>query len=428
MKYYIQKGVHHKPVKWVMELIAKHFRISFHEVLHPDQANITIGIDPNYHVRLSHSFYEKLSKLQFEHKSHFDNELLIRNESGDADYLSTIFYLVNSIQEYNVKDSDMDHYDRFKYTTSVQYKFGIIESNYVNELIHFFVKQIEAFYSLHIGSPTKSRIFISHDIDFLYSGVKTEILWALKNFRFLSLWNLISELAIGNHPYFNIDQIAQLDTEHGFKSCFYWISKNGRSREGIKNADYNIHSRKSIKLLNLVEQSACENGLHKSTMPVTMSEELELLGRPVHSNRYHFLKFKLPEGYDQVEKSDLSMDASLGFAEHIGFRNSYGLPFQPFNLKENNKYGFIEQPLHLMDGSFLYYMKEDPKKVGRRIIEFIERNKSNAILSLLWHNNELSNYSFREMAMAYKEVLIYLKEEQYESVLPSDLCNEFLTA
>ena len=55
---------------------------------------------------------------------------------------------------------------------------------------------------------------------------------------------------------------------------------------------------------------------------------LQFARRPVEGIRQHFLKYNNPLTPRIHEKAGLLYDATLGFAEQIGFRNSYAGPFQ----------------------------------------------------------------------------------------------------
>ena len=422
MKIYVESGVFKNSILWVLKLIDTHIgggRITI--VLRPDESDVCIGVSDKCDVLINSSFYDELGKGNFQHRHFFDKEPLLFARNGEPDFLSTIFYLTNAIQEYDAYVSDLDKYGRYRYSSSLQYKFGIIEENYVSYLIQRFLHSVGLERNTNDVAYAQSRIFLSHDIDFLYSGFFTESLWALKHFHLADMWKIVSAYVLNNHPYFNIDEIIRLDTEHGFKSCFYWIAQQGRSDDGIKNGDYNWRNDKVRQAFKNVAMAGCENGIHKSAMPKTLEEELKILPEAPVSNRYHFLRYNWPEALDALEESSIELDASLGFAEHHGFRNSYGLPFKPFNLNEDRTYNIVCAPLHVMDGTFLYYLKEDKKLIARKVIDFIDQNKSNCVLSLLWHNNELSQFSFKEMAGIYVEILTYLKEEKFQSILPSEI-------
>ncbi|MBK6668110.1 MAG: hypothetical protein IPG48_18750 [Saprospiraceae bacterium] len=144
------------------------------------------------------------------------------------------------------------------------------------------------------------------------------------------------------------------------------------------------------------------------SFPTTFSEEMSKFPSEVAHNRYHFLKFETHKAWKEIESAGLKTDGSLGFAEHIGFRNSYGLPFVPYDMENDRPYTFLEIPLHVMDGTLTQYMGLESEEAFIRIKKFLKQNEHNSILSILWHNNEFTEYTHKSMKFMYIDVLEYI--------------------
>jgi hypothetical protein len=110
-----------------------------------------------------------------------------------------------------------------------------------------------------------------------------------------------------------------------------------------------------------------------------------------------------------------------------GFRNSYGLPFQPYHFKEKKAYNFIEIPLHMMDRTLEQYMKIPVGQTADRIISFFEKNNKNCVLSILWHNTFFTNYLYRGYLDEYKKLLAYFYESKYECLTPKKIVQRWKT-
>jgi len=121
-----------KKVEWVVLLLVNNHGVKLELT---EQGDFTIGFE-NADILLSQQFYKDLSVNIYNHEHHMKNGPWISLPSGEIDYLSSIFYLVNSLQEYGSKD--LDHYGRFKYENSLQKKWGIITKNLVWEYIQDF--------------------------------------------------------------------------------------------------------------------------------------------------------------------------------------------------------------------------------------------------------------------------------------------------
>ena len=117
----------------------------------------------------------------------------------------------------------------------------------------------------------------------------------------------------------------------------------------------------------------------------------------------------------------MKFDSSLGFTEHCGFRNSYGKSFQPFDIKNNKPYNFIETPLNCMDRTFHKYMDVNSSDIGDSIINIYEDNPTNCDISLLWHNNYFTDYKYKNFLEEYKKVIIFIYESKIQCVTPETL-------
>lgn len=337
---------------------------------------------------------------------------------GQIDYLSSVFYLLNSIQEHN--DSKPDELGRFRYRDSFQFKLSLAQKNLVQECFDEISKKIGV-------SPRseKSAFFLTHDIDMVYGSILEDGFNVIKKGRFDLFLSMLVRLALGKPDWLNIDKIMALESEYDCKSIFYWIVNKGIINKRERNADYDFQSKKIQQQFTLVEQSGFENGIHKSISNESFEKEITKYGQQPIGNRYHYLKFNLPSGYDQIEKAGLKLDASLGFAEEIGFRNNYGLPFQPYNLKERRPYSFVEVPLHIMDRTFFQYKKSSLLQAEQEIFEFFEKNKTNCVLSVLWHNNFFTNYKFKGYLDLYKKILVYIKENNFNTISQKEIIDTY---
>ncbi len=382
--------LYHNKVKWVMQIISQYAHTTYEYVLDKNQSNISVGSSTAYDIKIDDSFFEKLKNERTKWKEILPDGPIYKNECGEESLLETIFYLVNCIQEMNPDPEDIDHYGRFKYSASLQFHYGIIEENFVGHLIDQLILQFPIL-SLDGNLPqVKSKFYISHDIDILLSGWKIEGYLALKQFKWGLLLKVIWDTIRRKPFYNNIDQVIELDKKNGITPCFYWLASHGKDPNGIMNADYTIED------LNIqcqkVKSHGFESGIHKSSFETTFHQEIAHFPFKVEHNRYHFLKFQTHSAWKEIEAAGLKTDASLGFAEHIGFRNSYGLPFVPFDVENDRPYSFVEIPLHVMDVTLMQYMGLNAETADKRLRMFTEKNKNQCILSVLWHNNSFSNY------------------------------------
>lgn len=407
------------PIVYVLKIIEKNKHTTFELVDDPARATILWDHTLVNSEAIHSAFYENLGANWdfFRHEHCLSNHQSIVCSSGKEDVMATVLYMINGLQELQPKPEDMDQFGRFKYTASYQFKHNSMLENVVQ-------KKIDAFCVLHgiKGTDTPSTFFISHDIDTIYGSLTQDGFWSLKNFKIGAMFQLFA-YELSRKPHWrNIDKMIRINDEYDVKTTFFWLVNQGLGQQGVKNADYSITKEK--ELLHLVETSGNTNGLHKSAHGMSINEELEKMPLATRYNRYHFLKFSRAYDWQKISESHLEFDASFGFAEHYGFRNSYGKAFQPYDLVNQKPHDFVEAPLHFMDGTFHKYMKLPTHQIGQTVIDFYEKNKVNCDLSLLWHNTYFTNFKYRSFVDEYKKILGFIYESKITCMTPQELMDK----
>jgi hypothetical protein len=423
IKFFIKSGeIYSKPIEYIITEFSKNRSLPINFVLDKSDAQVVVDHTDSNSIKINLDFYDKLiNQHLYNHQNYFDDKPFIRFHDGSIDSLSTAFYLINSFQEYRenaTSDHNYDKFGRFRYDKSIQSKLNCIEDNIVHKCFDLFCIE-HPLLAPYTKNEKPSRVFLTHDIDKMHGSFAEDGMWAFKHKRFDIILKIIIKEILLQPEWKNIDRIVKLESEYDLKSCFFWIATRKVDENGIGNADYYVNRVKGLTKV------AGINGLHKSCYSYSLDEELEKLPFKTIYNRYHYLKIDLPESWNSIENSKIQFDASLGFAERYGFRNSYGLPFKPFDLTHNKPYDFIEVPLNVMDTTLMGYMKIPLNNTSSSIIEFIEKNKANSILSILWHNNYFTKYKYGGYLEEYKKILLYLIESKIKSITPEEIIKEY---
>lgn len=420
MKIYIRRQTnYYYPTLYVLKLMEKNQSFRFDYVESVEDATLIWDHLNEKSQPVSLSFYDDLAnkKTNLRHKIWFKTSPAIHNDKGQKDVIATIFYMINCLQEFNPKQDDLDQYGRFKFESSYQSRFNNIEENLVQ-------KEIDLFFMEHElnGTTKESTIFISHDIDTIYGSFIQDGLWALKKMKPGLILKLIANELIRKPHWRNIDRILKINSEYDIRSTFFWLVNQGKGTRNIMNADYDL--KKEKRLINMVSKAGSFNGLHKSCSEMSIDDELQKGDLETSLNRYHFLNFQTTKDWKLISESKLTLDCSLGFAEHYGFRNSYGKSFQPFDMDKNEPFSFIEAPLTVMDTTLRNYMKLPAEKIGDTIIDFYEKTKYNCVHSLLWHNTSFTDYKFGTQLSEYKKVISYFYENKIGITTPEEIIRD----
>lgn len=351
--------------------------------------SFSVGTEQNSDFILSEVFINNLQNSAFNHERWFtEKPVIICN--GFEDYIGSVFYMINSLQEYH--KTELDALGRFQFKDSYQAKFNCCEDNLVLE---YFQQIAEQLFGKKI--PLKpSQFQLSHDIDYLHKGWRNDLKEALKSLNIIAVLRIFWNKILGKDSNQNIKEIMLFERAHEVPSCFFFMCEQGETGvSGIENSDYNFNSNYVQQTMRYIDDAFLHIiGLHKSIGKTSIQEELAKI--PSYSNRFHYLAFNIPKSFQELSDSSLKFDCSLGFSEKIGFRNSYGLPYQPFNPISASYFDFWEYPLHIMDSTLHFYlgMKNDPSKF-EAVERFLEKNSKSAVISVLWHNNYFNPKSYQ---------------------------------
>jgi hypothetical protein len=107
-----------------------------------------------------------------------------------------------------------------------------------------------------------------------------------------------------------------------------------------------------------------------------------------------------------LNDSGIKYDATLGFAEQIGFRNSYTYPFHLYDFENEEAFQLWHIPLNAMDVSLSGYLDLEPGLFYSTLEPLLkEVEKFGGVFSLLWHNCNLDESLIPGINRAYEEIL-----------------------
>jgi len=412
VKFFIHDTLPQPEIEFLLKTWAKNTNTSI-EFVTNDQQAVTVGRDATCMLTVSENF--AASSLT---NRALNQNCLFEQYADKPDYLTTAYYMLNSIQEQ--RDQNPDELGRFRFKSSYQFQFNNATQNIVQQCFDEISKVCDV-----PVRKEKTRFFLTHDIDAVNGAIIEDGFNVLKKGRIDLFLKMLFHVAIQKPDWLNMDKIMALESEYDCKSVFYWLVNQGRINKREANADYAFSSKPIQKAFRQVDANGFENGIHTSISPETLAGEIHKFGKLPIGNRYHYLKFNLPDMYMDVEQSKLKLDASLGFAEEPGFRNSYGLPFNPYNQVDRKPFSFVEVPLHVMDRTFYQYKRSAVVEAEREIISFFEKNRENCVLSILWHNNFFTDYKFKGYLDLYKKILAYIKENNFETITQEEIIHHY---
>jgi len=335
------------------------------------------------------------------------------------DIAGSVFFMLTRYEEAVL--GERDTHNRFPAKASLAYSEGLLERPIVDEYVEILWACMKRIWP---GLKRKERqycVFLSHDVDQPLGAVNKSWLAVIKSatgdvFKRrdlrLSLRRLIARVKRNPEidPYNTFEFILDTSERYGLKSTFFF--KAGSSHHEY-DMDYSLDDPWIKKLVRTIHERGHEIGLHPSYETYNHYERLGLEYknfrrvmdelRIVQSQwgaRQHCLRWENPITWQIYEDLGLDYDATLGFADHAGFRCGTCHEFPAFNLKARKTLRLRERPLIVMDTTLLgeHYMALKPDEAFEKVVHLSEIcRRYNGTFSLLWHNTSLLQSWQREL-------------------------------
>ncbi|HEX8429349.1 DUF7033 domain-containing protein [Hymenobacter sp.] len=362
-------------------------------------------------------------------------ELLPNNRAYiHADLIAAAFYLLSGWQEYF--SNERDQHGRFPYAASVQQRYGFVAVPVVNYYFDVLKTAIEHVTS-HLVHPRRwandapFATFVTHDIDELRSAWKAPAKAALRSGNLLKFSQHIWQHFTQPDAWDNLELVQQTVAGYGAKSTFFFLPEHQKAANGTPNADYNIRQ-EWPKLTAAVGDS--EIGLHASLGTARHGGQLKQEehwlqhlrdGVKAYGIRFHYLQWEPRITPTLLDVLLYEYDSTLGFAEHFGFRNSYCLPFHPFDFTQGRVCDFLEIPLNVMDATlhhpnYLQLASNEILPALRPMFQEIER--FGGVCTLLWHNDHFDPANETTGPRQFAELMQYLRSRNTAFVNGTDVC------
>jgi hypothetical protein len=350
----------------------------------------------------------------------------------NADIISGAFYLLCGWQEYF--SEERDQHGRFLYAASVQRQYGFVTLPVVNYYFDVLKTAVEHALGHSLQPRTwpngaKWAAFITHDIDNLYSAWKEPAKAAFQRRDWPSLARQLWQHFTQKDAWDNLEEVQQTVASYGAKSTFFFLPEHRKAANGTPNADYYYH--RISNSVNTLMKAGVEIALHGSIGTSIHEEKLLYeaaqifrLEQRVQGLRFHYLSWEPRITPILVDELFSAYDSTLGFAEHFGFRNSYCLPFFPFNFQRGEVCDFLEIPLNVMDATLHHprYLQLAPEEILPALTPMLQEiERFGGVCTLLWHNENFDPANEHTGPLQFAEIMEYLRSRAVAFVNGQDI-------
>ena len=337
-------------------------------------------------------------------------------EAGQQSYLGldvfgSAFFMLTRYEE--LVKAERDEHERFPAAASLAYQEGFLERPIVNEYAEILWACMKRLWPWLERPRRQAQTFLSHDVDWplLPEARPRRLLLNLggdflkRRHPGLALQRLraYARRRRGDHtldPHNTFDLLMNTSEEHGVRSAFYFIA--GHSG-GTIDGEYTLDDPFIRNLMRRIHERGHEIGLHPSYHTFRDGRRLEAefhtllraadalgIQQDAWGGRQHYLRWEAPTTWRSWDRAGLAYDASVGYADHVGFRTGTCDEHPVFDPLSSRVLSLLERPLAVMEATLLskLYMGLAPDEATRRIEALTSRcRRLGGAFSLLWHNN-----------------------------------------
>ncbi len=350
----------------------------------------------------------------------FENNNLIKinenNLSLGLDIFGSAFFLMTCYEEYVSIKRDM--FDRFLHSYSIFQNNTYLTKPIINEYIEILWVAINYLWPDFKRKKMTFQKHISHDVDHPWEYTNKSAIYLAKrtaaeivkrrNYKksisYLKNWIEVKSNK-SEDSFFNFDRIMKISEANSLKSVFFFKTACTNKKY---DENYSIENEAIRKLLRNIYQRGHEIGLHPSfetytNLNQTKSEferlmnicQFENIKQDKWGSRQHFLRFKNPITWRNLEKVGLNYDSSLSYPDFAGFRCGICFDFYVYDLEIRKQLDIIERPLIIMDKSVFgteYMGFTDCAEAFNYVMGLKkEVHKNNGNFTILWHNSNLES-------------------------------------
>jgi len=318
------------------------------------------------------------------------------------DIFAASFYLISRYEEYlpHVKDV----HGRYTADQSLAYKKRFLEKPVVDIWAYKLLDALKEKFPDYAYKHRKYEFISTVDIDNAYAYKYKSLVRSVGGFiidllhlRVFDVWNRFAvTFNLKNDPFNTFQKILDIKKEYNIKTIFFFLIGD------YTTFDTNVSTSKNKYRLLIKEMvDYAKVGLHPSYFTMNNAlllkkEKLRLEGiinSPIQRSRQHYLRFSLPETYQNLIDLEVEEDYSMGYASNVGFRASTCTPFYFYDLDFEIQTPLKVFPFALMDTTLNDYMKLTPKQSLGRIRDIKNEVKAvNGTFITLFHNESLSDY------------------------------------
>jgi hypothetical protein len=314
------------------------------------------------------------------------------------DIFAATFFLVSRYEEY--LPSERDQHGRFSAHSSFSFRNGFLGKPVIDLWAREWSRLLITKLPSLVFRKNIFRSLVTVDVDQPFQYLGKNVLGNISGFikgigrKESQTSDRYRTLAKGEKdPWDVFDFILETIAKNSADAKFF-IPVGDRSELDRQPAWNNEDYRKLVRKL----AGKCPAGLHPSTgaslSPEKLTTEKErlkkIISADINFSRFHYLKLKLPDSYNNLIAAGVKEDYSMGYHDEPGFRAAIARPFYFYDLKGEKKTDLRVYPFQVMDATMYQYKKLKPDAAAEIVNSLVkETREAGGLFISIWHNTSL---------------------------------------
>jgi hypothetical protein len=339
------------------------------------------------------------------------------------DLFAASFYLLSRYEEYLEKSTDK--HGRYPMEKSLAFRYGFLEQPVADQWAIKLKKILHDKYP-EIKFNTPAFQFIpTVDVDNVFAYRHKGLL--VNGFQLLrevftgkfrkAKYRLNVILRNEEDPFFNLKRITSLHRECGTLPIFFFHC-GGYGKYDKKTFFPSFTYRSDRWQISRDFIVGLHPSYHAAFSPFRFWLERRILERSmldksVLHNRFHYLRFRIPESYRMLSLKGFEHDWSMGYSTRPGFRAGTSFPFYFYNLISDKTYRLTIHPFAVMDKTLKKDLNLNDEQSRQYILNLARRVKAvNGTFVTIFHNENLTDaFDWKGWKKMYCSLLEELRAE-----------------
>lgn len=367
------------------------------------------------------------------------------------DFIKSAFYLLSGYQEMN-PDVPRDSLGRFQYKGSIQDQLDMVFIPVVNYYMEWIIKGLEKWCAVnkvlfkrvsvfkspivHLSHNVRKVNYFNHKyiIDAWLQVLGIRPLDMPRKVKFKAAAYATKhalKLDIIDNPWWTFENLMNLEQQFGYYSTWFFLTDKSDPED---RGDVSLKSEDIRQMMIKMGTRGFDVGVLLPKKYNTVEQIMKAVSDMQDSYaeslpycRINLHKLNTEEYLSSLDAANIMVDCSLHFPDNNGFRNSYCLPFYPFNHGEQKIMGLLEIPLSINASHFLKNKMSEDEIFGRAEQILDEIRKFNGMCSMQWSNSDFDSYKFPNSYRIYEDILRFASQYQTNSATTTDVVRRMIS-